>query len=153
MIEATRVDLVVNGAPVSLGTQMAEVEVDVATRAVRVLRVVAAHDVGRPAFLEGVVGQIEGGIAMGVGFALTEEFVPGATNGFKQYRIPRMRDVPEMVTILVGGDGNAWEPAELQLKGVAECSNMVVAPAIANAIVDATGQRMVDLPVRLPRRD
>jgi CO/xanthine dehydrogenase Mo-binding subunit len=135
------------------GTQMAEVEVDVATGAVQVLRVVAAHDVGRPAFLEGVVGQIEGGIAMGVGFALTEEFVPGETSGFKQYRIPRVRDVPEMVTILVGGDGNAGEPAELQLKGVAECSNMVVAPAIANAIAHATGQRMVDLPVRLSRRD
>jgi xanthine dehydrogenase YagR molybdenum-binding subunit len=55
-----------------------------------------------------------------------------------------------MVTILVGGDG---EPPELQLKGVAECSNMVVAPAIANAIAHATGQRMVDLPVRFPRRD
>ena len=123
------------------GTQMAEVEVDTATGAVEVLRVVAAHDVGRPAFLEGVVGQIEGGIAMGIGFALTEEFVPGETSGFKQYRIPRTRDVPEMVTILVGGDGETGEPPELQLKGVAECSNMVVAPAIANAIAHATGCR------------
>ena len=133
-------------------TQMAEVEVDTATGAVEVLRVVAAHDVGRPAFLEGVVGQIEGGIAMGIGFALTEEFVPGETSGFKQYRIPRTRDVPEMVTILVGGPGPARdtdEPPELQLKGVAECSNMVVAPAIANAIAHATGQRVVQLPVRL----
>jgi len=132
------------------GTQMAEVEVDTATGAIKVLRVVAAHDVGRPAFIEGVVGQIEGGIAMGVGFALTEDFVPGETTGFKQYRIPRTRDVPEMVTFLVGGTG---EPAELQLKGVAECSNMVVAPAIANAIAQATGHRVLDLPARLPRRD
>ena len=116
-------------------------------------RVVAAHDVGRPAFPEGVVGQIEGGIAMGVGFALTEAFVPGETTGFKQYRIPRTRDVPEMVTILVGGDGDSEEPPELQLKGVAECSNMVVAPAIANAIAQATGHRVVDLPARRPRRD
>ena len=107
------------------GTQMAEVEVDTKSGAVRVLRVVAAHDVGRPVFVEGVVGQIEGGIAMGLGFALTEEFVPGETRGFKQYRIPRTRDMPEMVTILVGGSG---EPPELQVKGVAECSNMVVAP-------------------------
>jgi len=132
------------------GTQMAEVEVDTATGAINVLRVIAAHDVGRPAFIEGVVGQIEGGIAMGVGFALTEDFVPGETTGFKQYRIPRTRDVPEMVTILVGGTG---EPAELQLKGVAECSNMVVAPAIANAIAQATGHRVLDLPARIPRRD
>jgi CO/xanthine dehydrogenase Mo-binding subunit len=133
------------------GTQMAEVEADTETGVVRVLRVVAAHDVGRPAFLEGVVGQIEGGIAMGVGFALTEDFVPGETSGFKQYRIPRTRDVPEMVTILVGGPGSARdtdEPPELQLKGVAECSNMVAAPAIANAIAHATGQRVVQLPAR-----
>ena len=47
----------------------------------RVVRVVAAHDVGRPVFPEGLVGQIEGGIAMGIGFALTEAYVPGATRG------------------------------------------------------------------------
>ena len=131
------------------GTQMAEVEVDTATGAIKVLRVVAAHDVGRPAVPEGVVGQIEGGIAMGVGFALTEEFVPGETAGFKEYRIPRTRDVPEMVTILVGGGDDSGEPPELQLKGVAECSNMIAAPAIANAIAHATGQRVVQLPVLL----
>ncbi len=132
------------------GTQMAEVEVDTRTGAVRVLRVVAAHDVGRAVFPEGVVGQIEGGIAMGLGFALTEEFIPGATTGFKQYRVPRTRDMPEMVTLLVGGAGG---PPELEAKGVAECSNMVVAPAITGAIAHATGVRVVDLPVRLARRD
>jgi len=128
------------------GTQMAEVEVDTKSGAVRVLRVVAAHDVGRPVFVEGVIGQIEGGIAMGVGFALTEDFVPGETRGFKQYQVPRTRDVPEVVTILVGGTG---EPPELQAKGVAECSNMVVAPAITNAIAYATGHRVLQLPARL----
>lgn len=132
------------------GTQMAEVEVDTKTGAVRVLRVVAAHDVGRPVFVEGVVGQIEGGIAMGVGFALKEEFVPGATRGFKQYQVPRTRDVPEMVTILVGDPG---EPLELQARGVAECSNMVVAPAITNAIAHATGHRVLRLPARLAGGD
>ncbi len=128
-------------------TQMAEVEVDTRTGAVRLVRVVAAHDVGRPVFVEGVVGQIEGGIAMGVGFALTEEFVPGETRGFRQYHVPRTRDVPEMVTILVGGAG---EPPELEAKGVGECSNMVVAPAITNAIAHATGHRVLRLPARLP---
>jgi CO/xanthine dehydrogenase Mo-binding subunit len=131
------------------GTQLAEVEVDMAAGAVRVLRLVAAHDVGRPVFPEGVVGQVEGGIAMGLGFALTEDFVPGETVGFKQYRIPRTRDVPELVTILVGEDGG---PPELESRGVAECSNMVTAPAIANAIAHATGQRVVRLPARLERR-
>jgi len=140
------------GEPYALyvsGTQMAEVEVDTQTGAVRVLRVVAAHDVGRPVFVEGVVGQIEGGIAMGLGFALKEEFVPGETRGFKQYRVPRSRDMPDIVTILVGGSG---ESADLQAKGVAECSNMVVAPAITNAISQATGQRILQLPVRLHGR-
>ena len=131
------------------GTQMAEVEVDTKTGAVEVLRVVAAHDIGRPAFVEGVVGQIEGGIAMGLGFALKEDFVPGVTRGFKQYRLPRTTDMPEMVTILVGGSG---ESPELEVKGVAECSNMVVAPAIANAIANAMGHRVVDLPIRLEGR-
>jgi CO/xanthine dehydrogenase Mo-binding subunit/aerobic-type carbon monoxide dehydrogenase small subunit (CoxS/CutS family) len=131
-------------------TQMAEVEVDTRSGSVRVLRVIAAHDVGRPVFPEGVVGQIEGGIAMGVGFALTEEFVPGETRGFKQYRIPRTRDVPEMTAILVDDPG---APDDLRAKGVAECSNMVVAPAIANAIARATGRRLVRLPLRLPGTD
>jgi CO/xanthine dehydrogenase Mo-binding subunit len=128
------------------GTQMAEVEVDTRSGAVRVVRIVAAHDVGRPVFLEGLTGQIEGGIAMGVGFALTEAFVPGETHGFREYRIPRTRDVPEMVTILVDDPG---APPQQRAKGVAECSNMVAAPAIANAVADATGRRVTRLPIRL----
>jgi CO/xanthine dehydrogenase Mo-binding subunit/aerobic-type carbon monoxide dehydrogenase small subunit (CoxS/CutS family) len=132
------------------GTQMAEVEVDTKSGHVRVLRIVAAHDVGRPIFVEGVIGQIEGGIAMGLGFALEEEFVPGQTTGFKQYQIPRTRDIPEIVTILVGDTG---EPPELHVKGVGECSNMVTAPAITNAIAHATGHRVLRLPARLPAHD
>jgi aldehyde oxidoreductase len=132
------------------GTQIAEVEVDTSSGAVRVLRVVAAHDVGKPVFIEGVIGQIEGGIVMGVGFALKEDFVPRETRGFKHYQIPRTRDIPEIVTILVSGAG---DPPELQLRGVGECSNMAVAPAIANAIAHATGHRVLDLPARLPARD
>ena len=96
-----------------------------------------------------MTGQIEGGIAMGLGFALTEEFVPGETRGFKEYRIPRTRDMPEMTMILVGGPSG---PPELEAMGVAECSNMAVAPAITNAIAHATGRRVVDLPVRLKGR-
>ena len=83
---------------------------------------------------------------MGLGFALTEDFVPGETRGFKQYRVPRTRDVPEMVTILVG---DAGDPADLQIKGVAEYSNMAVAPAITNAIAHDTGHRVLRLPARL----
>jgi CO/xanthine dehydrogenase Mo-binding subunit/aerobic-type carbon monoxide dehydrogenase small subunit (CoxS/CutS family) len=127
-------------------TQVAEVEVETKTGDVRVLRVIAAHDVGKPVFVPGIVGQIEGGIAMGVGFALTEEFLPGETAGFKQYRIPRARDVPEVISLLVS---ETDEAASLQAKGMAECSSMVAAPAIVNAIAHATGERVVKLPVRL----
>jgi aldehyde oxidoreductase len=129
------------------GTQLAEVEVDTNSGEVRVVRMVAAHDVGKPAFEEGVVGQIEGGVAMGIGFALKEEFVPGETAGYKHYAIPRTRDVPEIVTILVGAEG---EPPELEAKGVGECSNMVTAPAITSAVAHATGRQVTRLPVRLP---
>jgi CO/xanthine dehydrogenase Mo-binding subunit len=132
------------------GTQMAEVEVDTKSGDVRVLRMVAAHDVGKPVFVEGLIGQIEGGIAMGLGFALMEHFVPGQTTGFKQYQIPRTRDMPEIVTILVGGTG---EPPDTQAKGVGECSNMVTAPAITNAIANAIGYRVLSLPARLPAGD
>jgi CO/xanthine dehydrogenase Mo-binding subunit len=132
------------------GTQMAEVEVDTKSGEVRVLRMVAAHDVGKPVFVEGLIGQIEGGIAMGLGFALKEDFVPGQTTGFKQYQIPRTRDMPEIVTILVGGTG---EPPDTQAKGVGECSNMVTAPAITNAIANAIGYRVLSLPARLPVGD
>jgi CO/xanthine dehydrogenase Mo-binding subunit len=124
-------------------THMAEVEVDLERGAVRVLRVVAAHDVGRAVFPQGVKGQIEGAVAMGIGFALKEEFLPGETVGFKEYRIPTAREMPEVVTLLVElGDPSAG----LGAKGVAECATVAVAPAIANGIADATGARVRRLP-------
>ncbi len=105
------------------------------------IRLVAAHDVGKPVYPKGVVGQVEGAAVMGVGFALLEEFVPGKTTGFKQYRIPRFRDAPEVVTLLVGG-------AVAEVKGVAESANAAAGPAITNAIAHATGERVTDLPAR-----
>ena len=124
-------------------THLAEVEVDTETGSVRVLRVVAAHDVGRAIYPPGLKGQIEGAVAMGLGFALKEQFVPGETKDFKQYRIATARDCPEVVTLLV----EAGDPsAALGAKGVAECALVAVAPAIINAIADATGVRVRDLP-------
>jgi aldehyde oxidoreductase len=124
-------------------THLAEVEVDVERGAVRVLRIVAAHDVGRAVFPLGLKGQIEGAVAMGLGQALKEEFRPGETTGFKQYRIPTIREVPEIVTLLV----EMTDPsASLGAKGAAECALVPIAPAIANAIADATGVRVHDLP-------
>jgi CO/xanthine dehydrogenase Mo-binding subunit/aerobic-type carbon monoxide dehydrogenase small subunit (CoxS/CutS family) len=124
-------------------THLAEVEVDLQRGTVRVLRIVAAHDVGRAVYPLGLKGQIEGAVSMGIGLALKEEFDPGTTIGFKQYRIPTARDVPEVVTLLVEtGDPSAG----LGAKGAAECATVAVAPAIANAIADATGVRIHHLP-------
>ena len=124
-------------------THVAEVEVDMEQGAVRVLRVVAAHDVGRVIYAQGLKGQIEGAVSMGMGFALKEEFHPGETTGFKQYRIPTARETPEVVPLMV----ELVDPsASLGAKGVAECATVAVAPAIVNAIADATGTRIHHLP-------
>jgi CO/xanthine dehydrogenase Mo-binding subunit len=125
-------------------THLAEVEVDMERGNVRVIRIVAAHDVGWAVYPLGLKGQIDGAVAMGVGLALKEEYVPGETVGFKQYRMPTARDVPEVVMLLVEtGDPSA----DLGAKGVAECATVAVAPAIINAVADAIGAHPTDLPV------
>lgn len=129
-------------------THMAEVEVDTLKGAVRVLRVVAAHDVGRSIYPQGLKGQIEGAVSMGLGFALKEEFHPGETTGFEQYRIPTTRESPEVISLMV----EMVDPsASLGAKGVAECATVAVAPAIVNAIANATGARIHHLPATPPR--
>ena len=129
-------------------THVAEVEVDTRRGTVRVLRVVAAHDVGRAVFPEGLKGQIEGAVSMGIGYALKEEFHPGETTGFEHYRIPTAREMPEVVTLMV----EKVDPsASLGAKGAAECATVAVAPAIINAIADATGRRVHHLPARPDR--
>ncbi|MEE8363610.1 MAG: molybdopterin cofactor-binding domain-containing protein, partial [Dehalococcoidia bacterium] len=124
-------------------TQLAEVDVDLNSGEVRVLRMVAAHDVGRAVLPLGLKGQIEGGVAQGVGYALMEGFRPGETTDYGQYRIPTARDVPEVITLFVE---NIDPSAGLGAKGAAECAMVPVAPAIVNAIADATGLRVHDLP-------
>jgi nicotinate dehydrogenase large molybdopterin subunit len=124
-------------------THVAEVEVDTEKGEVRLLRVVAAHDVGRVIYAQGLKGQIEGAVSMGMGYALMEEFHPGETTGFKQYRIPTARETPEVVQVMVEiGDPSA----SLGAKGAAECATVAVAPAILNAIAVATGIRVHHLP-------
>jgi CO/xanthine dehydrogenase Mo-binding subunit/aerobic-type carbon monoxide dehydrogenase small subunit (CoxS/CutS family) len=124
-------------------THMAEVEVDMKEGVVRVLRVVAAHDVGRVVYPEGLRGQIDGAVSMGLGFALKEEFHPGETTGFRQYRVPTSRETPEIIALTV----EMVDPsASLGAKGAAECATVAVAPAITNAIADATGARIHRLP-------
>lgn len=135
-------------ATYSFACQMAQVEVDLLTGQVRVERVVAAHDVGKAINPKAVIGQIMGGVAMGVGFALMEEFIPGATRSLKDYYIPTAADMPEVIPIIV----ESSEPTgPFGAKGVGEPALIPTAPAILNAIADALGERIYALPANLER--
>jgi CO/xanthine dehydrogenase Mo-binding subunit len=125
------------------GAHMAEIEVDMELGTVRVLKLTAAHDVGRainPILLQ---GQIEGGAAQGLGLALMEEFVPGKGENLHDYLIPSAGDMPPVETILIE------DPAPIGpfgAKGIGEQALIPTAPAILNAIRDATGARIHRLP-------
>jgi CO/xanthine dehydrogenase Mo-binding subunit/aerobic-type carbon monoxide dehydrogenase small subunit (CoxS/CutS family) len=127
----------------AFGAQLATVEVDLELGTVRVLRVVAAHDVGRAINPTQVEGQIHGGIAQGLGFALMEAYVPGRTENLHDYLIPTVGDVPEIECILVEDP----EPAGPHgAKGVGEPALVPTAPAILGAIRAATGVRITSVP-------
>ncbi len=150
--ETTRLDpRTGQGAPYAtyaFATHLAEVEVDTETGKVRVNRVIASHDVGKAIHPKNVIGQITGGVAMGTGFALMEEFVPGETTSFVNYLIPTSKDVPGVIPILVEDE----EPTgPFGAKGVGEPALIPSAPAILNAIADAIGQRVYRLPANLER--
>ncbi len=133
-------------ATYAFACQVAEVVVDVLTGEVRVERVAAAHDVGKALYPEGVRGQICGGVAMGLGFALMETYRPGQTTSLKDYPIPTCADMPEVVPIIV----EAAEPSgPFGAKGVGEPALIPTAPAIVNAIADALGKRLYSLPADL----
>ena len=81
------------------GAQIAELEVDLALGTVKLIKITAAHDVGKAINPVLVEGQIEGGIAQGIGMALMEEYVPGRTENLHDYLIPTIGDVPPIETI------------------------------------------------------
>ncbi len=125
------------------GAQLVELAVDIALGTVELIRITAAHDVGRavnPALVE---GQIEGGIAQGIGMALMEEYVPGRTENLHDYLIPTIGDVPEIRSIIVEVP-DAEGP--YGAKGLGEHVLIPTAPAILNAIRDATGVELTRLP-------
>lgn len=128
----------------TFGSQVVLVEVDPETGHVDVVRVHVAHDVGTVINPQSVEGQLEGGALMGIGFALKEEFVPGVTLNFKNYRIPRATEAPDIEILLFE---TPHERGPFGAAGAGECSQMPTAPAIANAIFDAVGLRMRDLPI------
>jgi CO/xanthine dehydrogenase Mo-binding subunit/aerobic-type carbon monoxide dehydrogenase small subunit (CoxS/CutS family) len=135
-------------ATYAFAAQIAIVEVDIELGTVKVLRIVAAHDVGKAINPTLVEGQIEGGIAQGLGLALMEEYLPGRTENLHDYLIPTIGDVPEVESILIE-DREPLGPSGA--KGIGEPALVPTAPAILGAIHHATGVRMHRVPV-LPHR-
>ena len=125
------------------GAHMAEIEVDVELGTVRVLKVTAAHDVGRAINPTLIEGQIEGGVAQGIGMALMEEFFPGKGENLHDYLIPSAGDVPPIESILIE-DASSIGP--FGAKGIGEQAVIPTAPAILNAIHDAVGVRIRKIP-------
>jgi xanthine dehydrogenase molybdenum-binding subunit len=127
-----------------------ELEVDSETGEVKLLKVVAAHDIGKAINPLGVEAQLEGGIVQGIGFTLFEEYVYNAKTGviettnFTTYKIPSATDLPEIEIILVE------EPdptGPFGAKGCGESGQVAVGPAIANALYNAVGVRLTDMPL------
>jgi CO/xanthine dehydrogenase Mo-binding subunit len=132
----------------TFGTHGAQVAIDEETGQIHVLKLISSFDVGRAINRLSVEGQIEGGAIYAMGYALTEEVVldKGVTRtpSFSEYLLPTSMDVPELTTLLIeSGDG----VGPFGAKGVGEPSVCSVAPAIANAVYDAIGVRIYDLPL------
>jgi len=125
------------------GAHMAEIEVDIELGTVRVLKITAAHDVGRAINPTLIEGQIEGGAAQGLGHALMEEFFPGKGENLHDYLIPTAGDMPPVESILIE-DPSPIGP--FGAKGIGEQAVIPTAPAILNAIHDATGVRIRRVP-------
>jgi aldehyde oxidoreductase len=142
----------INYISLGFGTQAARVAVDEKTGAVEVLDVVACHDVGRAINPQNVRLQIEGSVIMGLGYALSEEFKMedgwNVTNTLGKCGVPRASQTPNSVSGYVEvADPNGPFGA----KGLGEIASLPTAPAIINAIRDATGARVNDLPAAKTR--
>jgi xanthine dehydrogenase molybdenum-binding subunit len=139
---------VAEGSPPVYAGNFAEVEVDTETGQVNILRIVGAFDVGKAMNPGQVEGQITGGEVMGIGYAMTEDMIiqegKVCNPNFADYRMLRSCDVPVIESVIVESN----EPtAAFGAKGVGEITNVGTAAAIANAVYDAIGVRITDLPI------
>jgi xanthine dehydrogenase molybdenum-binding subunit len=132
----------------SFTAQVAEVAVDPETGAVRLLRFTTAHDTGKVLNPLDHQGQIEGAVVQGIGYALSEKL--GADEGrvasvsFGDYKVPTMQDIPALQTVVLESESG---PGPYHAKGIGENPIGPVAPAIANAVADAVGVRIRELPI------
>ena len=125
------------------GAHVAQVIVDLRTGEARVRRVVAIHDVGRAINPVDARGQIEGGVVMGLGAALTEEYIPGITRGLSDYYPPTAYDLPEIEVILVEAPSRHGPHGA---KGLGEACMVPSTPAIINGVCRAIGARLREIP-------
>jgi CO/xanthine dehydrogenase Mo-binding subunit len=129
--------------------QVAEVAVDEDTGQVTLVRFTTAHDVGTILNPIAHQGQIDGAVMQGIGYALMEELQYDAGNisnvSLGEYKLPTMGDIPELRTVLVRGEGDG--PTPYGGKAIGEQPISTVAPAIVNALLDATGISFTELPV------
>ena len=132
----------------SYAAQAAEVEVDLDTGQVEVLQMVAAHDIGRAINPLALAGQIEGGMVMGLGNALTEEFIVEDgyifTDRLARYKMPSIKHAPKLTSFIVEDEA---ADGPYGAKGVGEIASIPTTPAITNAIYNACGVRVFTLPV------
>jgi CO/xanthine dehydrogenase Mo-binding subunit len=146
---SAEVSLNAQGAAPGFAVHVCDVEVDPETGQVTVLRYTAAQDVGRAIHPSYVEGQVQGGAAQGIGWALNEEYVFDADGrmenpGFLDYRMPVASDLPMIDAVLVEVP-NPLHP--FGAKGVGEVPIVPPLAAVANAVRDAIGVRIADLPL------
>jgi len=136
----------------SFGVQFAEVEVDTRTGKIRVLKILAAHDIGRTLNRRLLENQFHGGIIQGLSFALMEERIVDEESGrvlstnLHDYKLPTIKDVPEIEVLIVEND-NDTKVNSMSVKGIGEPPIIPTAGAIANAVFNATGVRVKELPM------
>ncbi len=148
-----QVSLNAQGAGPGFAVHVCDVEVDPETGHVTVLRYTAAQDVGKAIHPSYVEGQVQGGVAQGVGWALNEEYIFDRSGrmenpGFLDYRVPVASDLPMIDTVLVEV-ANPRHP--FGAKGVGEVPIVPPLAAVANAVRGAIGKRLTDLPLSPPK--
>ncbi|PYN81077.1 MAG: hypothetical protein DMD96_10545 [Candidatus Rokuibacteriota bacterium] len=148
-LEATHFyDAKAHGTVTSFTAQVAEVSVDPQTGQVTVRRFTTAHDVGTIINPIGHQGQIEGGFVQGLGYALMEEVKTEdgriSTLSLGDVKLPTIQDIPPLTTVILE---DPVGPGPFNAKAIGEGSISAVAPAIANAVADACGARILDLPI------
>jgi carbon-monoxide dehydrogenase large subunit len=141
-------DAKAHAAVTSFTAQVAEVAVDPATGQVTVRHFTTAHDVGTIINPIGHQGQIEGGLVQGLGFALIEEMKTEdgriSTLSLGDFKLPTIQDIPPLTTVILQ---DPVGPGPFNAKAIGEGSISAVAPAVANAVADACGVRIFDLPI------